>query len=316
MIASIGHRGDAKRFEEIGFAGYLVKPIRENQLRHTISIILGQNENSSTPPKIVTRHIGAEYCQKRVLVAEDNATNQLVATKMLEKLGCRCDVAANGREAITALQAIPYDLILMDCQMPEMDGFEATRRIRKGDAGSERASTPVIAMTAWAMQGDREKCLEAGMDDYVPKPVDFPDLRKVLERWFTRKPMEVAGNNTTCEESVAADYSPSVFDKAAFADRLMGNEGAMNKVLAVFLDDTPRLIEVLKEYVGSGDAENAQLQAHSIKGASASIGAEALRAIALEMENAGRERDAAKLEAVMPMMEQGFKQLRQAIETM
>src|SRR5208337_4988173 len=110
-------------------------------------------------------------------------TNQFVALKMLERLGCVADVAANGEEAIAALRGIPYDLILMDCQMPEVDGFEATRRIRRGEAGSARASTPIIAMTAHAMEGDRQRCLEAGMDDYLSKPVNNRQLIELLEKF-------------------------------------------------------------------------------------------------------------------------------------
>lgn len=117
-------------------------------------------------------------------MADDSATNQFVALKMLERLGYVADVAANGEEVLAALRGIPYDLILMDCQMPVVDGFEATRRIRRGEAGSVRASTPVIAMTAHAMEGDRQRCLEAGMNDYLSKPVGPSTLSEVLGRWL------------------------------------------------------------------------------------------------------------------------------------
>ena len=120
----------------------------------------------------------------RILLAEDNVTNQLVGVTILKKLGYRVDVAANGQQAIKALKEIPYDVVLMDCQMPEMDGFEATRRIRSGDAGESRLATPIIAMTARAMQGDREECLEAGMDDYLSKPVSPKSLVTILDKWL------------------------------------------------------------------------------------------------------------------------------------
>ncbi len=113
--------------------------------------------------------------------------NQLVARKILEKLDYRADVAANGKEALAALSTIPYDLVLMDCQMPEMDGFEATQAIRRGEAGAGRAGTPIVAMTARAMQGDREKCLDSGMNDYLSKPIDSGLLAKTLERWLAPK---------------------------------------------------------------------------------------------------------------------------------
>lgn len=184
MITSLGQRGDGKRFENAGFSGYLIKPIRQGQLLDTVSRVLGRQDDR-------THFTGSRGCSDppasrniRLLVADDSATNQFVALKMLERLGYVADVAANGEEVLAALRGIPYDLILMDCQMPVVDGFEATRRIRRGEAGSVRASTPVIAMTAHAMEGDRQRCLEAGMNDYLSKPVGPSTLSEVLGRWL------------------------------------------------------------------------------------------------------------------------------------
>ena len=134
MMTSMGQRGDAARFTELGFAGYLAKPLRQSQLRECLALVLGRQETpqAAAVPGLVTRHTVSEARKRRVriLLAEDNATNQLVALKILERLGYRADAVADGQEAIAALRNIPYDLVLMDCQMPEMDGFEATRQIR------------------------------------------------------------------------------------------------------------------------------------------------------------------------------------------
>jgi signal transduction histidine kinase/CheY-like chemotaxis protein len=188
MMTSVGQRGDAARFQEIGFAGYFTKPVRQSHLRTCLAMIRGRLGRDREPAadRLITQHLIGEVHQhrSRILLAEDNAINQRVALAMLKKLGYRADVVANGLEAIAALQDIPYDLVLMDCQMPELDGYEATRRIRAPDSGVLQPTVPIVAMTANAMKGDREKCLEAGMDDYIAKPVQPGELRGALERWL------------------------------------------------------------------------------------------------------------------------------------
>ncbi len=183
MLTSLGARGDAKQVAEIGFAGYLTKPVRHQELHGVLALALGAEASSSQP--IATRHAAREAlpifhgCRARILLAEDNITNQKVALGILKKLGLRADPVANGIEALEALRILPYDLVLMDVQMPEMDGLEATREIRKTSS-----RIPIIAMTAHAMEGDREMCLKAGMDDYVAKPISPKTLAQVLARWL------------------------------------------------------------------------------------------------------------------------------------
>ncbi|MDH5724686.1 MAG: response regulator, partial [Nitrospira sp.] len=183
-----GRRGDAKIAREAGLAAYLTKPIRERQLHDCLVAVMTQRPDSSRAPAerpalpLITRHTLAEteaQVDLRVLLAEDNIVNQKVAVRLFQRLGYRIDVVANGREVLEALSRIHYDVVFMDCQMPEMDGFEATHLIR------ERAQwdrVPIIAMTANAMQGDRERCLAAGMDDYVSKPISMDALASVLDR--------------------------------------------------------------------------------------------------------------------------------------
>jgi len=193
MVVSIGQRGDAKRVIEAGFAAYLVKPISPVQLFDALATLWGTyTEGIAT--ELITRHTIAESRAAKtisvreerpisayVLVAEDNLVNQKMVVRMLEKMGCRVDLAANGAEAVKRAVPSTYDLIFMDCQMPEMDGYEATAEIRRRENGSKH--TPIIAMTAHAMPGDREKCLQAGMDDYIPKPIKRESLSDVFKKY-------------------------------------------------------------------------------------------------------------------------------------
>jgi two-component system sensor histidine kinase/response regulator len=185
LLSSLCRRGDGTEAQRIGFAAYLTKPIRQAQLYDCLTTVMGSPAEAPAVP-LVTRHRLAEtqaQLRVRVLVAEDNVVNQKVAVRMLEKLGCRVDVVANGREAIEALSRIAYDLVCMDCQMPEMDGFEATAAMRAREVQTG-GHLPIIAMTANAMQGDRERCLAAGMDDYVDKPVQSKELASILHKWI------------------------------------------------------------------------------------------------------------------------------------
>jgi PAS domain S-box-containing protein len=183
MMTSLGERGERARLAELNFAGYLTKPLRQSQLRECLASVLGRTKPAVTVQgrRRVARCTEGRSIKRgaRILLAEDNVINQLVALKILGKLGYRADAVANGLEVIKALETIPYDLVLMDCQMPEMDGFEATRAIR-----NSKTDIPIIAMTANAMKGDRELCLGAGMNDYLSKPVKPAELAAALERWL------------------------------------------------------------------------------------------------------------------------------------
>ena len=192
MMTSLGQRGDAKRLEEIGFAAYLTKPVRRVDLFDTLILILGQKTRQS-PPSITTRHKLREIRRSsvRILLAEDNIINQMVAQGILNKLGYGADVVADGAEAVKVLKTISYDLVFMDCQMPLMDGYEATKEIRNLQSEVENHNIPIIAMTANAMQGDREKCLEAGMNDYIAKPVEPEVLKEIIEKWLSHKKSSV-----------------------------------------------------------------------------------------------------------------------------
>jgi CheY-like chemotaxis protein/HPt (histidine-containing phosphotransfer) domain-containing protein len=317
LMTSVGQRGDAREMAELGFSAYLVKPARQSDLFDSLSAVLAQSAGSHAKQRIVTRHVVREMRRGavRILMAEDNITNQQVALGILKKLGLHADAVVDGAEAIAALERLTYDLVLMDVQMPEMDGFEATRRIRDPESAVLNHRIPIIAMTAHAMQGDRERCLEAGMDDYVTKPIAPQALAEALDRWLpqdyaipeTHAPAEPgAGRSWTSTEA-------SVFDRAGLVTRLMGDEVLARTVVEGFLEDAPKQIESLRAHLGAGDAPGATRQAHTIKGASATVGGEVLSAVAQEMEKAASSGDLEAVRDLLPDLELAFGRLRAAM---
>lgn len=205
ILTSMGQQGDVKRFQELGCVGYLLKPIRQLELRDAVRLALSQEKTPKA--KIITRHTISEYAcsQCRILLVEDNPVNQKVAVKLLTKAGFTVDTANNGMEALKILQEGKYQLILMDVQMPEMDGFEATQKIREMDAPLR--DIPIIAMTARALKGDREKCIEVGMNDYISKPIDHQELLEVLSKWIPAK--IIAGSSGSIKINPAKKYNKS-----------------------------------------------------------------------------------------------------------
>jgi CheY-like chemotaxis protein len=175
MLSTAGQRGDGLRCKELGISGYLQKPLWHADLLQAMLEVLGETVHDAAPAQVVTRHSLREGHNRSILVAEDNLVNQLVAVHLLERKGHRVVIAANGREAVEALDREPFDLVLMDVQMPEMDGFEATHAIREKERANG-ARMRIIAMTAHAMTGDRERCLAAGMDGYITKPIKANEL--------------------------------------------------------------------------------------------------------------------------------------------
>ena len=308
MLTSLGKRGDAERLSGIGFSGYLPKPIRPALLRQCLALVLGREEASGWDRDLITRYTVAETSRKRlrVLVAEDNTTNRIIAIKMLEKLGHVAEAVGNGWEAVESLRHMPYDVVLMDCQMPIMDGFEATRAIRDPGSLVRNPEIPVIALTAHALKGDRELCLEAGMDDYLSKPVSPQELAAALERWSSHGSHSrlVVSDNPPEEQS-----GPRDFDREAFLERTMGDRELAAEVAVAFLADAPLTFANLSAAIGSGDAEAAGNFAHKLKGSSANIGGEKLRGIAAWMQDAGTEGDLGRLSELLPPAEAAFRSL-------
>ncbi len=244
----------------------------------------------------------------RILVAEDNAGNQLVARFILEKLGCRADVAGNGVEALEALRKLPYDLVLMDCQMPLVSGYAATQRIRDPESGVLNPAIPIIAVTANAWKDERERCLAAGMNDYLAKPVDPQSIAALLGKWL---PGDVAG---AVSEAPARPATP-VFDPASLMTRLMGDNDMARTLLDGFLEDMPGQIRLLGTHVASGDAQAAANQAHRIKGAAATVSGKGLEEIARAIEEAASAGDKRSMASRFPDLEQEFSAARSAMRS-
>jgi PAS domain S-box-containing protein len=296
MLTSVMQRGDAAQAAANGFAAYLAKPLKNDQLQHCLALALGQTAQPAGDGRLITRHTLAEQeVRGHILVVEDNATNQKVVMHMLAKLGHRADAVGNGLEALRALEIIRYDLVLMDCQMPEMDGYDATRAIRATDSQVLDRGIPIIALTAGAMQEDRERVLAVGMDDYLSKPIDSAALAATLARWLEKQPAPSMPDETSQQvgrlgDDPAHPAAPAlpVFDRAGALARLGDDVELFNDVLATFIDEAQRDLARLKEALAGRQSEDARRHAHSIKGAASNVGAEAVRELAARMESAAK----------------------------
>jgi CheY-like chemotaxis protein/HPt (histidine-containing phosphotransfer) domain-containing protein len=316
LMVPLGERCDIGRFVEIGFATYLTKPIRYQDLKGILSP--GTLDRGAVPPRqtpFMTSTGGGDelgpsaWSKARILLVEDNITNQQVALHILHKMGLRTDIVADGAEAVKVLEKIPYDLVLMDVQMPVMDGMEATRQIRNPQSAVLNRSVPIIAMTAHAMQGDREKCLQAGMTDYMSKPVSPQVLTGLLQKLLPERKFQREAQKT----QEAKTYSTPIWDKAGLLERLMGDEDLAKEIISDFLDDIPTQIQALRECLEQGDVLNAQRRVHTIKGVSANVGGEALREAALELEKAAATGDLTADRALMAELEAQWEQLKEAM---
>jgi two-component system sensor histidine kinase/response regulator len=268
LLTSFGQRGHGAEASRIGISAYLTKPVDEADLYDCLVEVLGE-ARTHRPPQLVTRHSLREArtpVVARVLVAEDNEVNQKVAVRILEKLGYRVEVAENGREALEACARTSYDVVLMDGQMPGMDGYEATRRIREREAGGPRM--PIIAMTASAMKGDREKCLEAGMDDYVSKPVTPEELQSVLRRWVAGRAAPAAPLGAP-EPPAAGDLLDEAIVQSLIA---VDDDGTLiDEVVATFFRIAPVRLAALRK-AAKGNAQQLERVAHSFLGSCGNLG--------------------------------------------
>ena len=338
MLTSMGIKSDFRHLKEIGFDAYMNKPTNHKELKNALSQVLPGRHAAPWQP-IKTRQsthdvIGLFACSKaRILLAEDNIVNQQVAIGILNKLGLRADAVANGAEVVTAAKTLPYDLILMDVQMPVMDGLEATKIIRNyeleitnmaktGDSPSPLVihnssfQIPIIAMTAHAMQGDREKFLAAGMTDYISKPVSLHELVDRLEKWLPKIKGEGEsmkdGRKPGITRKVKFDDLP-IWDGQKLMECLMDDEDMVKTILDEFQADIPLQLQALKAFQESGDLSGVERQAHTIKGVSANVGAERLQSVALEIEKAAIDQDMTAVDLFMHELNRQFDHFKVAM---
>jgi len=311
LLTSQGRRGDAKRMEGIGFSAYLTKPVKSAQLRDCLALAIGSKSSafSGRPVPIITRHSVAEAKKQkmRILLAEDNVTNQKLALRILEKMGYRADTAGTGREVLWALERVPYDLILMDMQMPEMDGLEATAAIRQKETETG-GHIPIIAMTARALKGDRERCLAAGLDDYISKPIQPKELIEAIGRQLGKA--DVGAQKIPL---VGISEEKEIFDKGELLDRVGGDEEIFREIVKTFMEEAPLQVQKLKEVLQEGEALSVERQAHLLKGAAMNMGAKVLQAVALEVEMAGRAGDLSRARALAERLDQEFEKLNEIL---
>jgi CheY-like chemotaxis protein/HPt (histidine-containing phosphotransfer) domain-containing protein len=310
MLSSMGRKEVGAA--EAQFAAYLTKPVKQSMLYDAlVEVFTGQPDTAPRPEPAATPQFDAQLGERlplRLLLAEDNAVNQKLALQMLRKMGYRADVAGNGLEVLDALERQPYDVVLMDVQMPELDGLEATRRIRAMTQAG-RTQPRIIAMTANAMQGDREACLAAGMDDYVGKPIQVKELQAALERW---------GQDLRPIEPLAPAEPAAMIDWSMLNDlRGLQAEGEADfalEMIGLYLENAPQLIDTIRQSMMAGDAPVLQRSAHTLKGSSASLGAQRVATLCGDLEKLGREGTVAGGDVLLAEVEQEFDRVRTAFQ--
>jgi two-component system, sensor histidine kinase and response regulator len=304
MLTSMGLRGDAARCREIGINAYLNKPVRQSELLRAIQLTLGAAVGEVTARRQpITRHTLRESQKRlRVLLAEDQPINQKLAVTVLSQAGHEVQVARNGHEALALLQQHPFDLVLMDVQMPEMDGLEATALIRRREQGTNRR-IPIIAMTAHAMQGDRERCLRQGMDDYLSKPIDIQRLFELLERWSPTVAEQAATAAHLEQQEQQLPASLPGLDIAGSLQRLGGASALLREVLLDFARDQAQAPARLREVCARGDFAAAKQLAHTLKGLCGNISASAAYATTQALELAIKDERRDELAALLDRLQ-------------
>ena len=308
LVTSIPRRGDAAAMLRAGYDAYLTKPVKHAQLYASILALRcgPASEEAGRRRELVTRHVLREGDRQnvRILLAEDNVVNQRVAVRMLEKAGYRCDVVANGEEALEAVAGIRYDLVFMDCQMPEMDGYEATREIRRAENGQRHV--PIVALTAHASPTERDRCLRAGMDEFLGKPFSSQELERIL------------GLFLPTDEDQGAAPSGGERSKPVRMERILdishGDLDFERDLIDAFLTDVEQQLRVLASSVREGNGESVRREAHKLKGSGATVGADALKGLAWSLERMGANGDLRQAPGVYESIRIEFRHVREHLQ--
>ena len=300
----------------------LNKPVRQSQLHDALATMLGAPTESQARPSRegarpaphATPAAEGQASRGHVLLVEDYPVNQMVAIRMLERSGYRVDAVQNGREAVEALSNIPYGAVLMDVQMPEMDGYEATAEIRLREGSGPHI--PIIAMTADAMQGDRERALAAGMDDYIAKPVKHEELDAVLERWIPQPEQDPLGHRSdgdagANEDAPALDLSVLESRRGPQRD---GEPDKLARIVGLFIDDVPLRLDEMRQAVERGEAQKVEETAHMLKGGSGYMGAGQMAKICTGIQGLGASGELSRAPELLDELEAEFKRIRPALE--
>jgi signal transduction histidine kinase/CheY-like chemotaxis protein/HPt (histidine-containing phosphotransfer) domain-containing protein len=308
MLTSAGERGDAARCRELRIAGYLTKPVSQSDLWDGIVSVLQPGEGAEERPLVTMHSIREGRPRLRILLAEDNPVNQQLAARILEKRGHSVEVVPDGRQALEALSRERYDLVLMDIQMPEMDGFETTAAIRAREDSSGQ-HLPIIALTAHAMAGDRERCLAAGMDGYLSKPLRAHELIDAIEHLIPDQPPSPPARGIPSDRPTSAGS----FDRVALLAVVEGDLTLLHELAQVFLADTPALITRLREAVARRDRPRIVALAHRLRGSVANFQSESATAAAQRLEEMGDSGKMEGIEAALADFERALAELSEGL---
>lgn len=310
MLAAAGLKGDAARCKRIGISGYLLKPVKQSELMYAIMIAMGSQEKEDTP--VITRYT-IQDARKRlnILLAEDNPINQRLALELLKTMGHRVVSVSNGIEAIDAFGKERFDLVLMDIQMPGMDGFEATKAIR--NAESKIRNIPIVATTAHAVKSDREKCLAAGMDDYVSKPINAEKLFEVIAK-LTNVPENKKKKMSIPSVKTVEKQSNDVFDLSKALEAVLGNKELFQEIAGMLLENLPGSLSKIKKTIAAGNAESLERTAHNLRGSAGSFGAKLAYDAAYLLEKLGREGKIEEAKEAFSDLEERTAELASAIK--